>query len=132
MRADLVFKFDNTFDIYEQVQYQDPTTLELKISYVFLRSEIGLFIPGQSNLFYIATREGLPLSGAIRNAKDRNGTPIFQINGEQYDMYVIGAVPQYDPFGAVVGWRQTLSNKLPKDLDALYNRLQDAIDDEVG
>jgi hypothetical protein len=116
MRTDTVFRFDNTFDVYTRVTEQDPITGQNTISYTLLDSRKGLVLPAGQGLVYLATREPIELMSAIRHVQDRNGTTIFQVSGNPYDMYVTDANPQYDALGSVVGWRHTLARNIPKSV----------------
>lgn len=114
MRSDAVFKFDTTFDVYEQVYTQDPISGEFVGTFVFLKSDRGILVPGTQGNVYLATREGIPIYAAIRNVADKNGIKPFSVTGTEYDMFVNEANAQYDALGSFVGWRHLIRRTLPR------------------
>jgi hypothetical protein len=116
MRSDAVFNFDNTFDVYQAVNSQDPVTGQIVSTYEFTKSDKGLIIPGQGSQVYLSARTNYAVGSQVRAVKDRNGTPLFSNADQEYPMYILAAAPQYDCFGSVIGWRHTLATKLPRDV----------------
>lgn len=124
MKTTQLFRFDNTYDVYTAVYEQDLLSGELNGTFTFSETGLGLIIPGPVGTVYLNTYDTYPLRSAIRNVRDRNGNVVFAIDGDEYDMYVIDANPQYDAFGSIVGWRHSLQRTIPKSLTERLNLIK--------
>lgn len=128
MRIDTLFRFDNTFEVWESVSQQDPITGQTTVEYVYTLTDKGLIIPMVGDSIILASRTAYPIRSKVRAVRDRNGIAIFTVNGTEYDMFITQAAPQYDGFGSIVGYRHTLRRTLPRivDTDSVFAAINDA------
>lgn len=117
MRADLIFRFDATFDYYIPVISGETVTWTLN------RTGEAFLIPGSGDSVALLTKESLGVGDQVRNVRDRDGNEVFVTNGTSYPMYVTAASPQMSPFGAIIGWKHTLRRDLPRDMSATFDAL---------
>lgn len=115
MRPDALFRFDTSFDVWEQINTLDSQG-NIVVTYEFLRSELGMFITNPSGNFTLATRAGIPLNYQVRSVVDRNGNLAFSSEGEDFPMYVTASTAQFDAYGSIIGWRHTLSRNIPASI----------------
>lgn len=124
MRADAILKMRDTFDVYFRLINQDTISGEQVVTWEpESQNNHGLIIPGAQGGMYLMTRAPINLNRAIANVRDRAGTQAFVIDGEPYVMYVTDLLPQYDPFGFIVGYKHTLKKSLPREVDAAISSL---------
>lgn len=117
MRSDALVAFKDTFDTYKRVGTQDPVSGEMVIGYELDETGAkGRLIPQSNGQLVLVTRDPVDQYSALRNVRDRAGNPTFVESGEEYDMYVIDVLPQYDAFGIIVAWRHTIKRSLPREV----------------
>lgn len=124
MRVDTLFKYHFTFEYWTLT-----TDLNGVTDFAHTSDSTGMMVPtGGRDSFALITKEQMEVPMQIRNLRDRSGTVITQVGGEQYPMYIVGAEPQLDPFSNVIAYRHTLNRNVPRE----YQTFLDEILDSVG
>lgn len=111
MRADLIFRATFTFIRHTAVATQDPVN-----GTQYTWQEDGRYdamvIP-TTNGVQLMTREPLGFYDKVTDIADRSGQVLYGVN-----LFVHGVDAQVDPFGRVIGYKNTLRTREPRDRDA--------------
>lgn len=120
-------KVQAPFRHYHHFELWTPVVVDATATYVKDRDDVGTAIPSSGGYVYLLTKDPLDLGAQVRNLTDRGGAPVFNVAGSEYTMYVTTAEPSMDPYGFIVGWRHSLRRDLPKDVEAILERLVDGL-----
>lgn len=110
MRVDLLFKKNFTFDLWDFIGEQDATGVVTR-TYSFKESGKAMVIPMSGGATQLMTSEPLEVYQQVRNILDRNGNPVSTSH-----LWVHTVEAQVDPFGIVIGYKNTLRDRVPREL----------------
>lgn len=107
MRVDLLIPFTARAEYWDFTQTQSDSG-EIVDTY-FKSADIKVMITENSGQPIAFTRELLKFNGQLRNVTDPHGTPILNTSGNDVYFYLGTPVPQFDVFGNIMGYKQTIT-----------------------
>lgn len=110
MRVDLLFKKTATFELWDFTSTQSGTG-EITRNYTLKGTYNAMVIPLSSGTTHLMTDQPLAVYQQVRNVRDRNGNLVAGTT-----LYVHSVDAQMDPFGVVIGFKNTVRDNVPRDI----------------
>lgn len=114
MKLLTAFKFRMTFEYWRAVVSGSTQ------SYQKVDDLRGSLLPSGGGFALYCHRQ-LPIGAQIRNAYDRRGNPILEVDGAPVYLYVNQADPQFDIYGTLVGWRHVLKREPSRTVNQIVD-----------